>query len=60
MLVSEKVSCIIKSLKAVLGPYKLRSIYFTYYQFHLRYGIIFWVGNSGSKIAFGVLKGLFE
>jgi hypothetical protein len=56
MFMSEKVSYIIKSLRAVLRPYRLRSIYFEYYQSHLRYAMIFWVGNSGSKMTFRVLK----
>ena len=44
-----KVSEIIKSLKAVLSPYMLRSIYFSYFQSRLRNGIIFWGGDSESK-----------
>ena len=35
-----KVSYIIKSLKEVLSPYMLRSIYFAYFESCLGYGII--------------------
>ena len=43
-----KVSYIIKSLRGVLSPFVLRSIYFPKFQSLLRYGIIFWGGKSGS------------
>ena len=44
-----EVSDIIKSLKAVLSPYMLRSIYFSYFLSRLRNGIILWGENSESK-----------
>ena len=43
-----KVSYIIKSLRGVLSPFVLKSIYFAKFQSLLRYGIIFWGGETGS------------
>jgi hypothetical protein len=51
-----KVSYVVKLLKVDLSPYMLRSIYFAYFQSHLRYGIIFQGGDSESKMAFKVQK----
>jgi len=51
-----KVTYNIKSLKAVLSPYMLRSIYFAHFQLHLRYGSLFWEGDSESKTAFKIQK----
>ena len=51
-----KVTYNIKSLKAVLSTYMLRSIYFAHFQLHLRYGSIFWEGDSKSKTAFKIQK----
>jgi len=50
------VSFIIESLKAVLHPCVLRSIYFAYFQSCLKYGIIFWEGDIETKMAFIVQK----
>jgi len=44
-----KVSYTIKALKEVLSPYMLRSIYFSYFKSHLRYGIKLWRGDSENK-----------
>ncbi|PNF20311.1 hypothetical protein B7P43_G13693 [Cryptotermes secundus] len=44
-----KTSYIIKSLRGVLSPNMLRSIYFAKFQSLLRYGIIFW-GCEGDSI----------
>jgi dsDNA-binding SOS-regulon protein len=43
-----KASYITKSLKEVMSPYMLGSIYFAYFQSRLRYGIIF--GEEGGKV----------
>ena len=50
------VTYIIESLEAVLNPCVPRSIYFAYFQSCLKYGIIFWVGDSERKMAFIVQK----
>ena len=38
----------------------LRNIYFAYFQSHLRYGIIFWGGDSESKTAYKVQKRVIQ
>jgi hypothetical protein len=50
------VSYIIQTLEAVLSLCVLRNIYFAYFESSLKYGIIFWGGNSESKTAFIVQK----
>jgi hypothetical protein len=45
-----KTSYIIKSLRGVLSPYMLRSIYFGNFQSLLRYGIIFGGGGGSNSI----------
>jgi hypothetical protein len=43
-----KVYYIIESLKKVMGPHIIRSIYRANFQSLLRYGIIFWGGGNKS------------
>ena len=47
---------IIHSLKNALGINALRSIYFAYFHSHLRYGIIFWGGDSQGVKVFKLQK----
>jgi hypothetical protein len=46
-----KVSFMIKSLKEILSPNMIRNIYFTKFQSHLRFGILFW-GGGGERIKY--------
>jgi hypothetical protein len=54
-----KVSYIIKSLRGVLSPFVLSSIYFPKFPSLLRYGIIFWGGESGSIKVLRMQKRVF-
>jgi hypothetical protein len=51
-----KTPYIIKSLRRVLSPKMLRSIYFRKFQSLLRYGIIFWGSESNSIKVFRMQK----
>jgi hypothetical protein len=53
-----KVSFMIKSLKGILSPYMIRTIYFTKFQALLRFGILFWggIGSDLSKRIFRIQK----
>jgi len=47
---------VIQSLKTVTSINTLRSIYFTNFHSHLRYGILFWGGDSQSTNVFKLQK----
>jgi hypothetical protein len=47
-----KVCYMIKSLMDAMSPLVIRSIYFAYVHTHLKYGLIFWGGDSKSKTIF--------
>jgi hypothetical protein len=47
-----KACYMIKSLKDAMSPLVIRSIYFAYFHTHLKYGLIFWGGDSKSKTIF--------
>jgi hypothetical protein len=51
-----KLGYMIKSLKDVTSPHVKRSIYFAYIHAYLRYGLVFWGGDSKSKIVFKLQK----
>jgi hypothetical protein len=51
-----KACYMIKSLKHATNPLVIRSIYFSYFHTHLKYGLIFWDGDSKSKIIFKLQK----
>jgi hypothetical protein len=51
-----KVSYVIKSLRDVTSPLVVRSIYFAYVYTHLKYGLVFWGGDSKSKTIFKLQK----
>jgi hypothetical protein len=46
----------IKSLKDVTSPHVIRSTYFAYIHAHLRYGLIFWGGDTNSESVFKLQK----
>jgi hypothetical protein len=46
----------IKSLKDATSPLVIRNIYFAYFHTHLKYGLIFWGGDSKSKTIFKLQK----
>jgi hypothetical protein len=46
----------IKSLKDITSPDVIRSTYFAYIRAHLRYGLIFWGGDTKIKIVFKLQK----
>jgi hypothetical protein len=45
-----------KSLRDATSPLAIRNIYFAYIHTHLKYGLIFWGGNSKSKTIFKLEK----
>jgi hypothetical protein len=49
---------VIQSLKTVTSIYTLRSIYFANFHSHLRYGILFWGGDSQSTEVFKLQRRL--
>jgi hypothetical protein len=51
-----KVCYMIKSLRDATSPLVIRSIYFAYVHTHLKYGWIFWGGDSKSKTIFKLQK----
>jgi hypothetical protein len=51
-----KACYILKSLKHATSPQVIRSIYFAYFHTHLKYGLIFWCGDSKSKTIFKLQK----
>jgi hypothetical protein len=59
MSLSSKLSkfCyMIKSLKDITNPHVTMSIYFAYFHACLRYGLVFWGGDSKSEIIFKLKK----
>jgi hypothetical protein len=46
----------IKSLKDVTSPHIIRSTYFAYIPAHMRYGLIFWGGDTKSESVFKLQK----
>jgi hypothetical protein len=46
----------IKPLKDATSPLVIRSIYFAYFHTYLKYGLIFWGGDSKSKTFFMLQK----
>jgi hypothetical protein len=55
-----EVIYIIKSLKEIISPYIIKSIYYSNFQSSLRYGIIFWGGGSESKPVFKLQKRVIQ
>jgi hypothetical protein len=51
-----KACYMMKSLKDATSPVVIRSIYFAYFHMHLKYGLIFWGGDSKSKTIFKLQK----
>jgi hypothetical protein len=46
----------IRSLRDTMSPLVIRSIYFAHVYAHLKYGLIFWGGDSKSKTIFKLQK----
>jgi hypothetical protein len=46
----------IRSFRDTTGPLVIRSIYFAHVYSHLKYGLIFWGGDSKSKTIFKLQK----
>jgi hypothetical protein len=55
-----KFCYMIRSHEVVTTPHVTRSIYFANLHAHLRYGLIFWGGDSKSKIIFKLQKRINE
>jgi hypothetical protein len=51
-----KACYMIKSLRGAMSPLVIKSIYFAYFHTHLKYGLIFWGGDSNSKTIFKLQK----
>jgi hypothetical protein len=51
-----KVCYMIRSLRDTTSPLVIRSIYFAHVYAHLKYGLIFWGGDSKSKTIFKLQK----
>jgi hypothetical protein len=51
-----RASYLIKSLKEIMGPSMMRSIYYSKFQALLRYGIIFWGADNESIPTFKLQK----
>jgi hypothetical protein len=50
----------IRSLRDTMSPLVIRSIYFAHVYSHLKYGLIFWGGDSKSKTIFKLQKSVIR
>lgn len=55
---TRNVCCAKKFLKNIISLHAISSNYFTYFHDHLRYGFIFWVGDTESKSSLHCKKSL--
>jgi mRNA deadenylase 3'-5' endonuclease subunit Ccr4 len=55
-----KFCYMIESLKDVTSSHLVRSIYLAYLHTYVRYGVVFWRGDSKSKIIFKLQKWVIE
>jgi hypothetical protein len=55
-----KLCYMIESLKDITSSHLIRSIYLAYLHTYLRYGVVFWHGDSKSKTIFKLQKWVIE
>jgi hypothetical protein len=55
-----KFCYVVKFLTDVTSPCVTRNIYFAYFHAHMRYGLVFWGGDSRGKKVFRLLKRVIQ